>query len=383
MSFTIEDSDLESWIRKQGLGYGAVGATGDRRRRRGAMRRGKLDSLGVSAFCESMAMMVQSGIQMDEAVALLRSGSGQGGPLEEGLVIMQAETEAGKGLSAAMEATGLFPEYCLRMVLAGEKAGRLEDVLFQLARYYEDQKAMTGKLQSAVLYPVAMLGLIIIVLIVMLAMVLPAFTDVYDSLTGSLTASAYGYVRWAYALCWAALAVMAALAVILALGFALWNAGKRNSVEKILHRIPVCASILDSLGMFRFTAALSTFLASGEIQDIAVAESRKMASCRPVEERIDRCVSRMEQGHGIAQAAYDERLFEPVYGRMLLAGERSGSLESVLRKLTGLLADHCTDLVDRLVGIVDPVLSGVLMLAVGLSLLSVMLPLIGMMNSMG
>jgi len=330
-----------------------------------------------------MAMMVQSGIQMDEAVALLRSGSGQGGPLEEGLVIMQAETEAGKGLSAAMEATGLFPEYCLRMVLAGEKAGRLEDVLFQLARYYEDQKAMTGKLQSAVLYPVAMLGLIIIVLIVMLAMVLPAFTDVYDSLTGSLTASAYGYVRWAYALCWAALAVMAALAVILALGFALWNAGKRNSVEKILHRIPVCASILDSLGMFRFTAALSTFLASGEIQDIAVAESRKMASCRPVEERIDRCVSRMEQGHGIAQAAYDERLFEPVYGRMLLAGERSGSLESVLRKLTGLLADHCTDLVDRLVGIVDPVLSGVLMLAVGLSLLSVMLPLIGMMNSMG
>ncbi|WP_300809403.1 type II secretion system F family protein [uncultured Acetatifactor sp.] len=347
------------------------------------MRRGKLDSLGVSAFCESMAMMVQSGIQMDEAVALLRSGSGQGGPLEEGLVIMQAETEAGKGLSAAMEATGLFPEYCLRMVLAGEKAGRLEDVLFQLARYYEDQKAMTGKLQSAVLYPVAMLGLIIIVLIVMLAMVLPAFTDVYDSLTGSLTASAYGYVRWAYALCWAALAVMAALAVILALGFALWNAGKRNSVEKILHRIPVCASILDSLGMFRFTAALSTFLASGEIQDIAVAESRKMASCRPVEERINRCVSRMEQGHGIAQAAYDERLFEPVYGRMLLAGERSGSLETVLRKLTGLLADHCTDLVDRLVGIVDPVLSGVLMLAVGLSLLSVMLPLIGMMNSMG
>ncbi len=347
------------------------------------MRRGKLDSLGVSAFCESMAMMVQSGIQMDEAVALLRSGSGQGGPLEEGLVIMQAETEAGRGLSAAMEATGLFPEYCLRMVLAGEKAGRLEDVLFQLARYYEDQKAMTGKLRNAVLYPVAMLGLVIIVLIVMLAMVLPAFTDVYDSLTGSLTASAYGYVRWAYVLCWAALAVMAALAVTLALGFILWNMGKRNFVEGLLHRIPACASILDSLGMFRFTAALSTFLASGEIQDIAVAESRKMASCRPVEERIDRCVSRMEQGHGIAQAAVDERLFEPVYGRMLLAGERSGSLESVLRKLTGLLADHCTDLVDRLVGIVDPVLSGVLMLAVGLSLLSVMLPLIGMMNSMG
>lgn len=347
------------------------------------MRRGKLDSLGVSAFCESMAMMVQSGIQMDEAVALLKSGSGQGGPLEEGLVIMRAETEAGKGLSAAMEATGLFPEYAIRMVLAGERAGRLEDVLFQLARYYEDQKAMTGKLRNAVIYPVVMLGVIIIVLIVMLATVLPAFTDVYDSLTGSLTASSYAYVGWAYLFCRAALAVMVILAVALVLGFVLWNSGKRNIVESILQKIPFCASILESLGMFRFTAALSTFLASGEIQDIAVAESRKMASCRPVEEKIDRCVGRMGQGHGIAQAAYDEGLFEPVYGRMLLAGERSGSLESVLRKLTGLLADHCADLVDRLVGIVDPVLSGILMVAVGVSLLSVILPLIGMMNSIG
>ena len=91
----------------------------------------------------------------------------------------------------------------------------------------------------------------------------------------------------------------------------------------------------------------------------------------------------MEEGHSIAQAAYDEDLFEPVYGRMLLAGERSGSLEQVLGRLNGLLEEHCMELVDRLVGVVDPLLSGVLMLTVGVSLLSVMLPLIGMMNSIG
>ena len=189
------------------------------------MRGRKLDSLGVSAFCESMAMMVQSGIQMDEAVALLKSGGGQGGCLEQGLVVMQAETEAGKGLSAAMETAGIFPEYAVRMVEAGESAGRLEDVLFQLARYYEDQKTMAGKLRGAVIYPVAMLGIIIVVLAVMLAMVLPAFTDVYDSLTGSLTASAYGYVKWAYALCWAALAVMVVLAA--ALWWGCWRSSSR------------------------------------------------------------------------------------------------------------------------------------------------------------
>ncbi len=347
------------------------------------MRGRKLDSLGVSAFCESMAMMVQSGIQMDEAVALLQSGGDGGGCLAEGLAVMQAETEAGKGLSTAMEAAGIFPEYAVRMVAAGESAGRLEDVLFQLARYYADQKTMTDKLKNSVLYPVVMLAIIIVVLAVMLTMVLPAFTDVYDRLTGSLAASSYAYVKWAYALCWAALAVMIVLAVMLVAGLVLWNSRKRGMVEGLLGKIPACSAILESLGMFRFTAALSTFLASGEMQDIAVEESVKMTSCRPVEEKVSRCAGRMGQGHGIAQAAYEEGLFEPVYGRMLLAGERSGNLESVLRKLTNLLAEHCSNLVERLVGIVDPVLSGILMLTVGLSLLSIMLPLIGMMNSIG
>ena len=315
------------------------------------MRQKKLDSLGVSAFCESMAMMVRSGIQMDEAVALLQSGREQGGVLERGLKIMQTETEAGRRLSAAMKTTGIFPEYAVRMVSAGENAGRLEDVLFQLARYYAEQKTMAVKLKNAVIYPIAMLVIIVAVLAVMLTMVLPAFNEVYENLTGSLTASSYAYVRWAYGFCWAALAIMVLVIVGLVLGFVLWNGRRRHIVESILGKIPVCAVILESLGMFRFTAALSTFLASGEMQDTAMAESCKMVSCRPVEERIGRCISRMGEGHGIAQAAFEEKLFEPVYGRMLLAGERSGNLESVLQKLTDLLSGHCSALVDRLVGI--------------------------------
>ena len=134
---------------------------------------------------------------------------------------------------------------------------------------------------------------------------------------------------------------------------------------------------------FRFTSALSTFLASGEMQDDAMKKSLPMTKCAPVEEKLSRCLARMEEGHSIAQSAYDEELFEPVYGRMLLAGERSGNMEHVLGRLTALLEEKCKNLVDRLVGTVDPLLSGVLMVTVGLSLLSVMLPLIGMMNSVG
>ena len=346
------------------------------------MSKRKLDYLGVSAFCESMAMMVQAGIQTDEAIALLQSGRElSGGVLEQGLQVMREQVEQGSGLAAAMEETGIFPDYALRMIAAGESSGRLEDILFRLARYYADQKTISEKLKNAVTYPAAMLGLIIAVLLVLLVMVLPAFTDVYNKLTGSLSASSYSYVRWAYVFCYIALAVMIVIALALAAGLMLWNRGQREKLEALLEKIPLCRQILETMAKFRFTSALATFLASGEMQDEAVLNSIPMTDYAPLEEKLKSCARRMEEGHSIAQAAYDEALFEPVYGRMLLAGERSGSLEHVLGRLTELLEGSCGTLVDRLVGIVDPLLSGVLMVTVGLSLISAMLPLIGMMNA--
>ncbi len=342
----------------------------------------KLDNLGVSAFCESMAMMVQSGITTDEAIGLLQSGNAAAdGILSAGLAVMKEKVDAGEGLSAAMKESGIFPSYCLQMVAAGEESGRLEDTLFRLSHYYADQKTISEKLRSAVTYPAAMLVLIIAVLLVMLLMVLPAFTEVYENLTGSLAASTYGYIRWAYVICWVALIVMVVIAAALIIGLILWNAGKKDVVEKVLRGNRLCAQILDNMGMFRFTSALGTFLASGEMQDEAMEKAIPMTDCAAVEKKLERCQKSMAEGHSIAQAAFDEGLFEPVYGRMLLAGERSGNLENVLARLTDLLRENGGHLVDRLVGIVDPLLSGVLMVTVGLSLLSVMLPLIGMMNS--
>ena len=329
-------------------------------------------------------MMVQAGIHTDEAIGLLQSDhSHTGGVLEQGLAAMKTKVDEGAGLAAAMKESGIFPEYALQMVEAGESSGRLEDILFRLAAYYADQKTISEKLRSSVTYPAAMLTLIIAVLAVMLVMVLPAFTDVYNNLTGSLAASSYGYVRWAYGFCWFALILMLLLAAALVIGLLLWNSDKRKNVEAFLRKNRLCSEILESMGKFRFTSALATFLASGEMQDEAVLKSLPMTDCAPVEEKLQKCILRMQDGHSIAQAAYDEDLFEPVYGRMLLAGERSGNMEHVLNRLTKLLEENCKNLVERLVGIVDPLLSGVLMFTVGLSLLSVMLPLIGMMNAIG
>ena len=96
----------------------------------------KLDELGVSAFCESMGMMVQAGITTDEAISLLqRSGEHAGGVLETALAQMKEKVDEGVSLANAMKETDVFPDYALRMIEAGEQSGRLEDILFRLSGY--------------------------------------------------------------------------------------------------------------------------------------------------------------------------------------------------------------------------------------------------------
>lgn len=347
------------------------------------MSKKRLDELGVSAFCESMAMMVQSGIRTDEAIALLASENRDDGILSHGLERMKAQVEQGDALAAAMKDAKIFPDFAVQMIEAGEASGRLEDVLFRLARYYAEQKTISEKLRQTVTYPAAMLVLIIAVLTVMLAVVLPSFRAVYDRLTGSLSASSYAYIRWADVFCAVALGVMTVLAILLFVGLLLWRNGKRELVLSVLERFPRCRSIIRTSALFRFTSALGTFLASGELQDEAVRRSIPMTGCAPLEAQLDRLIRRMDEGHSFAQAAYDEQLFEPIYGRMLLAGERSGGLEHVLARLTQLLEESASHQVDRLVEIVGPALSGVLTVTIGVTLISVMLPLIGMMNAIG
>ena len=91
----------------------------------------------------------------------------------------------------------------------------------------------------------------------------------------------------------------------------------------------------------------------------------------------------MEEGVGFAHAANDVELYEPIYGRMLIPGERSGNTDDVLRRLIELLAKDCSNQTERLVSTIEPLLSGILMITIAIALLSVMLPLIGIMNSIG
>ena len=120
------------------------------------MAKPKLDSAGISLFCESVAMMLAAGIQTDEAVGMLSEDIGDEG-LQATCVAVYQSLNEGRTLAESMQAVGAFPRYAVDMVRVGENAGRTEEVLRALGVYYDEEDRLFAKIRSAVGYPAALL----------------------------------------------------------------------------------------------------------------------------------------------------------------------------------------------------------------------------------
>ena len=346
------------------------------------MASNKLSLLGVSAFCESMASMLDAGIEISEAASLMKQKN-NAGQLNEGLQVIESCLQEGSTLKDAMEKSGMFPDYCLQMVEAGEATGKTEESLLRLSSYYASQHSLKEKITSTIIYPLAMIVLIIIVLFLMLKLVLPAFGNVYETLTGSLSQSSYAYITYAFLFCRIALILMVILVLGVLIAWLMYGHGFKKQISALLSKVPAAGKILRDLALYRFTSAFEVYLSSGFLQDDAILKAREMSDHPEVNKKIDETKSFMDEGNGFGKSANEAELYEPIYGRMLIPAERSGNMEGALKRLSDLLSESVMTSSDALLSSLESVLSGVLMVTVAVALLCVMLPLIGFMNSIG
>ena len=338
----------------------------------------------MGSFFENMAMMIKAGITTGEAVGLLKEETEpENRVMVSTLTEMSEQMSMGISLEDAMRSAGTFPDYALDMIGVAEYTGRLENTLFHLSEYYRAEETMRKTLISAVRYPIILLCLVIAVLIVMLKLVFPAFYGVYNNLTGSLSSSSFRYIDASFTICRILLVVMIIAVAVLVIGALLWRGGKKEAVQKALMRIPVFAQLFENLDLYRFTSCFDMFISSGEMQDEALKKSLPVVESAALKEKLERCIAKMEQGMSFSQTAYEEKLYDPINNRMLIPAERSGMLDSILQKILRSLRENNEAYVSRIANTIEPLLTGLLMIFIGLMLISLMIPLIGIMNSIG
>lgn len=346
----------------------------------------RLTSADVSVFCEGMAMMLAAGIQVDEALSLLdirRASARLSCVCDEAYRAVLS----GCGLAEAMRRTGTFPRHAVDMVAVGERTGRLEQTLRRLTSYYDEESRVFAKVRTAVGYPAALLCVMAVIVAFTVWVVLPVFIRVYESMAGSLTAGSSAAIAASVAIGWVALIVtlLGAAATVAAVVASRTPRGNALLI-KVLERLPFTRGAMEKLALSRFTLALSTYIASGVNDDVAMAESIKTVEHPQVRVHAEAALRLMEDAErscGLSTAIAESGLLDALYARMIVIGARTGSVENVLAGLGETFFNEAADRVDRVIDSVEPLLAALLTIAVGTTLISVMLPLIGIMGAIG
>lgn len=350
------------------------------------MAKPKLDSAGISLFCESVAMMLAAGIQTDEAVGMLSEDIGDTA-LQTTCESVYRTLNRGQNLAQAMRESGAFPRYAVDMVGVGENAGRLEEVLRALGVYYDEEDRLFAKIRSAVGYPAALLCIMSLILAFTVIIILPVFEDVYVSMAGSLTNGSFNAVGLSIGIGWVALGITL-VCTIAALGLVVASRSEsgRMTVMHLFEKFPTTRPAMEQLAVSRFASALAAYTASGVNTDMAMKEALEVVEHAGLKAKGQAAYGLMidaAQPRSLAQAISEAEVFEQIHARMLTIGTRSGSLDAALDRLSANFFDDAILQIDSAIDSIEPALAAFLTIAVGATLISVMMPLIGIMGSIG
>lgn len=337
-----------------------------------------LDELSV--FCYQLGLMLKAGIGSEEAVGMVldqTTDPGQRAVLSD----VQARCASGDQLWKALGKTGRFPDYLVRMVEIGTVAGRLDEVMPALADYYRRESVTESNLRSAVRYPAVMAALIAVVFLVLMVKVLPVFSHVFSQLGISLSPAAAGLLgagSVVKVIAWIISVLLIVLAVVLIL-FTRQGGASAILSMKGFSRSEIARSVCRT----RFFSAMALMLKSGLPLDESAERAAGLLERSPMQETIAACRDKMAQGVAMPEAAGSTGLLSAMQASLLSAGFKAGVPDQAM----GELAQRCQEESDRRLSAFlsrfEYGLVAVLCVAVGLVLLSVMLPLLGVLSAIG
>ena len=345
-----------------------------------------LESSALSAFCGSVATMLSAGIQTEEAVLMLAENR-ERSRFQEVCNSMYDQLVAGQPFSQAMRASEGFPRYAVDMAATGERSGHLEEVLRNLELYYDEEDRMFAKLRSSVGYPAALLVIMAVILLFTVLFILPVFAGVYENLAGSLASQSFISIGVSTGIAWAAFVLTVVCAIVaLYLSLSTRSENGRARVMRLFEKVPMTRRAMYQLALSRFTAALATFVSSGITSEEAMTNAIQTVDHDVLKARLEKARDAMvdlDNPRSLAQALGENDVFEPLYARMLNVGMRSGSSDETLSQLSQTFFDDAVTQIDHSLDHVEPVLAAFLTIAIGATLVAVMLPLIGIMGSIG
>jgi type IV pilus assembly protein PilC len=290
---------------------------------------------------------------------------------------VKASVEKGSSLSQALEKhPKVFPRLYTSMVKSGEVGGVLDETLERLALTLEAQVELRGQVKSAMMYPVAVFGLVIFIVIAMLLFVVPMFESMFADFgaelplpTRMLMSLSVIFTTYWY------LAVGGTVGLVY--GFKRWIATDRgrSRFDAIKLKVPIFGKLIHKTALARFSHTMAALTRTGVPILMAMDIVAETSGNAVVARAVHSVQASVKEGESIAEPLSNHPVFPPMVVQMMAVGEETGALDIMLEKLGDFYDREVKVMVEGLTSLIEPLLVVILGATVGGMLLALYLPI--------
>src|SRR5262252_1809425 len=343
----------------------------------------KVKTKDIAIFFRQFSVMIDAGLPLVQCLEILAANQ-ENQTFQKTLTGVRTTVEGGATLANAMrQYPTIFDDLTTNMIEAGETGGILDIILQRLATYVEKAVRLRSAVKSALIYPVAVVGMAVIIVGALLKWVVPIFANLFAGLGVNLplpTRITMGLSAFVQTFWW----------VFLFGSVGLWfgvkqirkNPRGRYYFDKMLLSLPVVGGLLRKIAVGRFTRTLGTLITSGVPILDGLSITAKTSGNAVLEEALMRVRKSIEEGRSMVDPLKECGVFPNMVTQMIGVGEATGAMDSMLQKIADFYEDEVDAATRDMRAMLEPAIIGFLGVAVGGIVISLYMPLFAMISKL-
>ena len=276
---------------------------------------------------------------------------------------------SGKSFSEAMmEQEKVFPSMLINMIRTAEMTGALTEILDDMADYYSSVARTKKEMKSAMTYPAV---------IMVLAIIVPKFSDMFEAQNAKIP----GYTKFILGLSgflksnyFYILFILIVLLVSYRLLFKNIKAFRR-SMQSIYMKLPVFGKIIIYNEVTVFTKTFASLINHGVKISDSMDILLKITDNEIYKELIADTISNLTKGKSVSEAFKGSWAFPVVAYEMLVTGENTGQLGTMMSKVSDHFNNLHKTMIDQMKSLIEPFLILFLGVVVGGIILAIIVPM--------
>jgi len=334
-------------------------------------------------FMRNLSASMRAGLGVIETMDILIADAHKG-VIRNYLIKVKGGLESGLTLSDSLNLQkDVWSSVILGMIMAGERTGKLDVTLDQIAHSMTREYAMMKKVQSAMAYPIILLVGASLVVTLLLVFVIPKLAQTFSGsgielpLITRMMLSIGSFISNNWLLL---LGLIFALVVLVG-RFYKTGAGARLTA-RISFRIPLIKEIVKKVVLVRFTRTLSNLISSGTLITYTLDLASEAVGNQAYKEAIQSSLKKITSGVSFSKTLEDyPELFPNFLISLIAVGEKTGTLEQVLNTFANFYEEDVDTTIKDLSSIIEPILLLIMGVVIGGVAISVLMPIYQLIGS--